>query len=104
VPLIADRLAALGRDDIIARLEEAGVPCGPVNRISDVFATEQVRARGMKISMPHPLAGSGAVNLIGNPVKFSATPVSYRRPPPLCGEHTAEILREIQDDDAGAEK
>jgi len=99
VPLIADRLAALGRDDIIARLEEAGVPCGPVNRISDVFATEQVRARGMKISMPHPLAGSGTVDLIGNPVKFSATPVSYRRPPPLCGEHTGEILREIPDDD-----
>jgi len=95
VPLIAARLASLNRDDIIARLEEAGVPCGPVNRISDVFATEQVRARGMRISMPHPLAGGGTVDLIGNPVKFSATPVSYRRPPPLCGEHTGEVLEEL---------
>ncbi len=95
VPHIAVRLAGLNRDDILARLEAAGVPCGPVNRISDVFATEQVRAREMKISMPHQLAGSGTVDLIGNPVKFSSTPVTYRRPPPLCGEHTDEVLREI---------
>ncbi len=99
IPLIANRLAKLPRDDIITRLEKAGVPCGPVNRISDVFATEQVKAREMKISMPHPLAGNGTVDLIGNPVKFSSTPVTYRRPPPLCGEHTEEVLKEIFDDD-----
>jgi len=54
-----------------------------------------VAARGMKIAMPHPLAASGAVELIGNPLKFSKTPVSYRRPPPTHGQHTREVLEEL---------
>jgi crotonobetainyl-CoA:carnitine CoA-transferase CaiB-like acyl-CoA transferase len=49
----------------------------------------------MKISMPHMTAKSGAVDLIGNPVKFSKTPVSYRHSPPICGEHTDEITAEL---------
>ena len=53
--------------------------------------------RGMKISMDHPLAGSGRVDLIGNPVKLSKTPVSYRRPPPTLGQHTDEVLSEVLD-------
>jgi crotonobetainyl-CoA:carnitine CoA-transferase CaiB-like acyl-CoA transferase len=95
IPLLAERLRTMARDDIVARLEAAGVPAGPVNRLSDVFASGQVAARGMKIAMPHPLAGEGEVSLIGNPVKFSETPVTYRYPPPLCGEHTRQLLREF---------
>ena len=71
VPLIAERLKVLSRDEILQGLEARGVPAGPVNTIADTFAEPQVAARDMKISMAHPLAGSGSVDLIGNPVKFS---------------------------------
>jgi crotonobetainyl-CoA:carnitine CoA-transferase CaiB-like acyl-CoA transferase len=76
-------------------LGTVGVPCGPVNDIRQVFDDPQVRHRGMRIAMAHPLAGSGDVDLIGNPLHFSETPVSYRRPPPVCGEHTDEVLGEL---------
>jgi len=90
-------LEKMTRDDILAGLEALKVPAGPVNDLAEVFASGQVAARRMKISMPHPLAGNGRVELIGNPVKFSRTPVTYRRPPPLAGEHTEEILAMLQD-------
>ncbi|HHN72904.1 MAG TPA: CoA transferase, partial [Thermopetrobacter sp.] len=95
IPLLAARLAHMTRAEIVAGLEARGVPAGPVNSLADVFASEQVAARDMRIEMPHPLAADGRVPLIGNPVRFSRTPVSYRRPPPLCGEHTEEVLREF---------
>lgn len=72
-----------------------GVPVGPVNNIDQVFNDPQVLAREMKISMPHPSAGSGKVDLIGSPVKLSETPVDYRLAPPVCGQHTEEVLREL---------
>jgi crotonobetainyl-CoA:carnitine CoA-transferase CaiB-like acyl-CoA transferase len=81
-------------------LAKLGVPCGPVNDIGQVFADPQVQARGMQIAMPHPLAGKGTVDLIGNPLKLSATPVAYRRPPPTLGQHTDEVLCELGIDDA----
>src|SRR3546814_4947957 len=75
--------------------ETANVPCCPINSLDQVFEDPQVLQRAMKISMPHPLAGRGEVDLIGNPIKLSETPVSYRRPPPVLGEHTDEILEEV---------
>ena len=72
-------------------LEAAGVPCGPVNTIDQVFADPQVEARGMQIRMPHPLAGED-VRLVGSPMHFSRTPVSYRHAPPTLGQHTDEVL------------
>jgi crotonobetainyl-CoA:carnitine CoA-transferase CaiB-like acyl-CoA transferase len=76
----------------ITLMEEAGVPCGPINTIDKVFANPQVLARRMRIQMPHPAAGS--VPLVANPVRFSASPVDYRRSPPRLGEHSAEVLQE----------
>jgi crotonobetainyl-CoA:carnitine CoA-transferase CaiB-like acyl-CoA transferase len=76
-------------------LEKLGVPVGPVNDIGQVFSDPQVLARGMKVQMPHPLAGSGHVDLIGNPIKMSESPVQYHRAPPLCGQHTDEVLKEL---------
>lgn len=76
-------------------LNALGVPCGPVNNIDQVFKDPQVLAREMKISMPHPAAGSGHVDLIGSPIKLSDTPVDYRLAPPTCGQDTDAVLREL---------
>ena len=74
----------------IAALEQAGVPCGPINDLAAVFADPQVEARGMRIEMPH--GGGAAVALVANPVKLSATPASYRLAPPLLGADTRAVL------------
>ncbi|OUS11773.1 CoA transferase [Rhodospirillales bacterium 47_12_T64] len=79
----------------IKNLPPLGVPCGPVNDMKGVFAHPQTVARDMKISMPHPEASGGSVDLIGSPMKFSETPVDYRKAPPRMGEHTEEVLKEI---------
>lgn len=76
-------------------LAKLGVPCSPVNNVDQVFEDPQVRQRGMKITMPHPLSASGTVDLIGNPIKFSETPVDYRLPPPFCGQHTQDVLGDL---------
>jgi crotonobetainyl-CoA:carnitine CoA-transferase CaiB-like acyl-CoA transferase len=76
----------------IADLENVGVPCGPINAIDAVFADPQVRERGMQVELPHPLAG--AIPLVANPLRLSATPVSYRSAPPTLGAHTREVLGE----------
>ncbi len=89
----------------IEGLTDFGVPCGPVNNIDQVFQDPQVLFRGMKVTMPHPLSGKGTVDLIGNPVKLSETPVDYHLPPPTCGQHTDSVLRELlhlSDDDLAA--
>ena len=74
----------------VALLEPAGVPCGPINRLDDVYSDPQVQHRGMKIEVDHPLAG--AIPLVANPIKYSRTPIQYDAPPPLLGQHTDEIL------------
>ena len=75
-------------------LESIKVSCGPINRIDQVFKNEQVLARDMKIQMDHPLSAE-PVNLIGNPIKMSETPATYRLPPPTMGEHTDAVLRDL---------
>ena len=76
----------------IALLEQHAVPCGPINTVADVFADEQVRARGMQISMDHPQAGR--VPLVANPIRLSDTPVQYRAGPPQLGQHNTDVLRD----------
>jgi len=76
-----------------------GVPSGPVNTLDQVFADPQVRARGLRAPMAYPGAKGGAVDLIGNPIKLSATPVDYRLPPPRLGAHTQDVLSELLDMD-----
>jgi crotonobetainyl-CoA:carnitine CoA-transferase CaiB-like acyl-CoA transferase len=80
-------------------LAKAGVPCSPVNDIAQVFDDPQVKARGMRIEMPH--AGGTNVPLIASPIKMSKTPPAYRRAPPVCGQHTDEVLREMLGMDDG---
>lgn len=90
MPLVEQALKKRPSHEWIALLEGAGVPCGPINTIAEVFANPQLEARGMRIELAHPLAGK--VPLVGNPMKFSGTPVKYDLAPPLLGEHNDEIL------------
>jgi crotonobetainyl-CoA:carnitine CoA-transferase CaiB-like acyl-CoA transferase len=93
--LIAELTALLqrrDRADWLAALAEAAVPAAPVNAIDEVFADPQTIARGLRFDLPHPLSGS--VPQVANPLRFSATPIEYRRAPPLLGEHASEVLRE----------
>ena len=95
IPMLAAEIRRYTRFELIRQMEAHGIPGGAINTLPEVFASEQVAARGMRISVADPHAASGHVELIGNPVKFSNTPVSYRRPPPTCGQHTDEILEQI---------
>jgi crotonobetainyl-CoA:carnitine CoA-transferase CaiB-like acyl-CoA transferase len=93
VPLLAQRLAERSRAQWLADLEAASVPCGPINNFDDVFADPQVQAREMTVKMQHPL--NQQLELVASPIKMSATPPQARRPPPMLGEHTEEILGEL---------
>jgi len=92
VPMVGAAVRVRSQRAWLDALESVGVPCGPINTLDQVFADPQVAARGMRLDLPHPLAGT--VPQVGNPLKFSATPVGYDQPPPLLGEHTAAVLRE----------
>jgi crotonobetainyl-CoA:carnitine CoA-transferase CaiB-like acyl-CoA transferase len=81
-------------------LERMGVPCGPVNRIDQVFSDPQVTHRGMRISLPYADCKGDSVDLIGSPIRMSETPVSYRRAPPRLGQDAEEILRDVLGYDA----
>jgi crotonobetainyl-CoA:carnitine CoA-transferase CaiB-like acyl-CoA transferase len=74
----------------VALLEPIGVPCGPINRLDEVYADPQVQHRKMKIDVPHPL--SGVLPLVAAPIRYSRTPLVYETPPPLLGQHTDEVL------------
>jgi len=84
----------------VAALDAATVPCGPINDIAQALADPQVAARGLRVDLPHPLAGH--VPMVANPIKLSATPASHERAPPLLGQHTDEILRDVLGLDAPA--
>ncbi|MBW4973289.1 CoA transferase [Roseovarius mucosus] len=92
VPMIAEVLATRTTAHVIAGLEARKVPVGPVNTIGQALETEQAQARGMTITMTAPHTAKGDVRLIGNPLKFSRTPVSYRSAPPTTGADTEAVL------------
>ena len=93
VPLLATAMKARTRADWLSALEAAKVPCGPINNLAEVFADPQVRAREMTVAMPHPLTDT--LRLVASPMRLSATAVQYRRPPPLLGQHTDEVLAQL---------
>jgi len=92
IPLMRQTTVMRTTAEWISAFEAQAVPCGPVNRIDQVFADPQVVARGLKVEMPHPTAGT--VALVANPVRLSGSPVQYRLPPPLLGQHTDEVLQQ----------
>ncbi len=93
VPLIRQTSVMRTTREWISLLEPAGVPCGPINDLAHVFEDAQVRARGMKIELPHPTAGT--VALVASPIRMSKTPVEYRNAPPLLGQHTHDVLAAV---------
>jgi len=93
VPLLAAMVRERSRADWIGLLEAVGVPCGPINDIADVFANPQVQARELAFDLPHPSAGT--VKLVRSPMRMSATPAGSSLPPPLLGQHTDEVLRDV---------
>lgn len=79
----------------VATFEQAGVPCGPINTIADVFQDAQVRARGMLIDLPHRRAGE--VPIVASPIRLSGTPVQYHQAPPVLGQDTRAVLQGLLD-------
>jgi crotonobetainyl-CoA:carnitine CoA-transferase CaiB-like acyl-CoA transferase len=97
IPLLASIFKTRAVSDWLKKLEEAEIPCGPINNFEQVFSMPNVREREMVVTMKHPTIGE--LPLVGSPLKMSDTPVEYRLPPPLMGEHTNEILKELGLDD-----
>ncbi|MFZ0127060.1 MAG: CaiB/BaiF CoA-transferase family protein [Xanthobacteraceae bacterium] len=93
MPLIAGIVADWSRADLVAAMERAGVPCGPINSIAEVFDDPQIKHRSMRIDLPHPSAGH--VPLVGSPLKFGHAEPTYARAPPLLGQHSDEVLHEL---------
>ena len=90
VPIVAELLATRTTRAWIDALSAAAVPSGPINTIAEAFAEPQVQHRGMRLDLPHPLAGT--VPQVRNPVLYSRTTLEYTRAPPLLGQHTDAVL------------
>ena len=91
-PLMRTRTTA----EWIALLEDKAVPCGPINTIAQAFDDPQVQARGIRKELPRDTGdGIASVATVANPMRLSATPVSYRSAPPALGQHTRQVLQEL---------
>lgn len=94
--LLEPLMQTRGTQEWIALLEDKAVPCGPINTVAQAFADPQVRHRGIAQSLPRQAGdGIGHVATVANPMRLSATPVTYRSAPPTLGQHTHEVLREM---------
>ena len=94
IPLLRSIFITRTVNEWLADLEKAEIPCGPIQNFEQVFSMSTVKEREMLVKMDHPTIGE--LPLVGSPLKMSDTPVEYRLPPPLMGEHTEEVLRELK--------
>lgn len=92
IPLLSDLIRQHPKADLLAALEAAKVPCGPINDLGEVFKDPQVLSRQMVQTWQHPLRDD--LNLVASPIKLSATPVQQKYPPPMLGQHTASVLQD----------
>jgi crotonobetainyl-CoA:carnitine CoA-transferase CaiB-like acyl-CoA transferase len=93
VPMLEEIMRTKRKAEWLALLEAVGVPCGPINNLAEVFEDPQVNERAMVNTWAHPL--HEGLRLVASPIKLGATPVRAERPPPLLGQHTREVLREV---------
>ncbi len=92
IPLLQERFQTRRSQEWLDLIQTAGIPCGSVNNIDEIFRDPQVLARQMLQEIPHPTAGT--IKMAGSPLKLSRTPVRMDAPPPLLGQHTEEVLRQ----------
>jgi crotonobetainyl-CoA:carnitine CoA-transferase CaiB-like acyl-CoA transferase len=95
IPPMMELTARITRADLLAKLEAAGVPGGPINTLEDVFADPQVLARKMRIDLPSQFAKGGSIPGVRSPITINGVRMAADRAPPVHGEHTEEVLREI---------
>jgi crotonobetainyl-CoA:carnitine CoA-transferase CaiB-like acyl-CoA transferase len=103
IPIIRKFMIERTGADWIATFEKVGVPCGPINNVEQVFANPQVQHRAMQMEMPHPLAGT--IPQVASPIHFTGEELEYQGAPPMLGQHTDDVLRNIldmNDDDLSA--
>jgi crotonobetainyl-CoA:carnitine CoA-transferase CaiB-like acyl-CoA transferase len=93
IPLLASIFKDASVSEWLKKLDKAQIPCGPIQNFEQVFSMPTLKERGMLVKMDHPTIGE--LPLVGSPLKMSDTPVEYRLPPPLMGEHTEEVLKEF---------
>jgi crotonobetainyl-CoA:carnitine CoA-transferase CaiB-like acyl-CoA transferase len=93
IPLLQAKMLERSKADWLSALEAVQVPAGPINNVAEVFAEPQIQARGMQVNIPHP--DNADLQVVGNPIKLSRTPVEYNRPPPTLGQHTEEVLARL---------
>src|SRR5713226_9517184 len=93
VPLLQTLFQQTSARTWLGKLAAADIPAAPINTVPEALNDAQTRARGLIVQIEHPALG--AAKSVANPIRFSETPVNYRLPPPLLGEHTAELLESL---------
>jgi formyl-CoA transferase/CoA:oxalate CoA-transferase len=102
IPLLDEIIGTKEAKVWLSQFTAAEIPCGPINYVDETLNDPQVRARGMIVELEHPLIGT--VRSLGNPMRFSATAVTYRLPPPTLGQHNEEVLAGLGCTEAKVEK
>jgi crotonobetainyl-CoA:carnitine CoA-transferase CaiB-like acyl-CoA transferase len=100
IPVIAEAMAGMETAALHRALEAADVPYGPINTIDQVFDDPQVKARGLRVDLDHPLAGTTPT--VRNPIRYSDTELEFKDAPPLLGQHTENVLHDVLGLDDGA--
>ena len=93
IPKLVDIFKKQTTDWWLDQLNQKGIPCGPIANIDQVFDNPQVQHRGMQLELDHPVAGK--VASVANPINLSESPVTYDKSPPLLGQHTEQVLRDL---------
>ena len=92
IPMLEDVLTQQDANFWMGKLRAAEIPCGPINALDETLNDPQIQHRGMIVELEHPV---GMLKMLGSPLHLADTPVTYRRRPPLLGEHTDEVLAEL---------
>lgn len=96
IPALRPLLASMSRAEVLEKLQKVKVPCGPIHNVAEALGSDQAQARGTVVEVPRSDVADGYVRLLANPLKFSATPVRYDRPPPRFGQDTQAILATLK--------